>query len=103
MLTGSDSDQYARSGWNLNNTACLPGSVLSFAGADISGILAPWIDIGMCFSTFCWVCCGTLLSTVRRVKSINTESMRRQYISYLELETGYLVLILDFIQSTFPT
>ncbi|KAL1194743.1 Lysine-specific demethylase JMJ15 [Cardamine amara subsp. amara] len=41
-------------GWNLNNLPRLPGSLLSFEDEDISGILVPWLYIGMCFSTFCW-------------------------------------------------
>ncbi|CAL0327842.1 unnamed protein product [Lupinus luteus] len=53
-LTKSDSDKYALSGWNLNNFPRLPGSVLSFEGSDISGVLVPWLYVGMCFSSFCW-------------------------------------------------
>ncbi|PNY05355.1 putative lysine-specific demethylase JMJ14-like protein [Trifolium pratense] len=52
--TKSDSDLYAKSGWNLNNFARLPGSALCFEGSDISGVLVPWLYVGMCFSTFCW-------------------------------------------------
>ncbi|XP_010934317.1 putative lysine-specific demethylase JMJ16 [Elaeis guineensis] len=47
-------DQYVKSGWNLNNFARLPGSVLAFENGDISGVLVPWLYIGMCFSSFCW-------------------------------------------------
>ncbi|KAF1892402.1 hypothetical protein Lal_00010867, partial [Lupinus albus] len=53
-LAKSDSDQYALSGWNLNNFPRLPGSVLSFEGSEISGVLVPWLYVGMCFSSFCW-------------------------------------------------
>ncbi|KAK7328519.1 hypothetical protein VNO77_22628 [Canavalia gladiata] len=53
-LTNGDSDQYALSGWNLNNFPRLPGSVLSYEGSDISGVLVPWLYVGMCFSSFCW-------------------------------------------------
>ncbi|KAK7281435.1 hypothetical protein RIF29_09424 [Crotalaria pallida] len=53
-LTKTDSDRYALSGWNLNNFPRLPGSVLSFEGSDISGVLVPWLYVGMCFSSFCW-------------------------------------------------
>ncbi|XP_027354760.1 lysine-specific demethylase JMJ18-like [Abrus precatorius] len=53
-LINGDSDQYALSGWNLNNFPRLPGSVLSFEGSDISGVLVPWLYVGMCFSSFCW-------------------------------------------------
>ncbi|KAJ9565800.1 hypothetical protein OSB04_001766 [Centaurea solstitialis] len=47
-------DEYVNSGWNLNNLGRLPGSVLSFEGSDISGVLVPWLYVGMCFSSFCW-------------------------------------------------
>ncbi|KAL0854665.1 hypothetical protein Bca101_059817 [Brassica carinata] len=50
----SDMDQYVVSGWNLNNLPRLPGSVLSFEDCDISGVLVPWLYVGMCFSSFCW-------------------------------------------------
>ncbi|XP_048595947.1 lysine-specific demethylase JMJ14-like isoform X2 [Brassica napus] len=46
--------QYSTSGWNLNNLSRLPGSVLSFERCDISGVIVPWLYVGMCFSTFCW-------------------------------------------------
>uniref|UniRef100_A0A5B7AGW7 Putative lysine-specific demethylase JMJ18 isoform X1 n=1 Tax=Davidia involucrata TaxID=16924 RepID=A0A5B7AGW7_DAVIN len=55
LLTGKgESDQYVISGWNLNNFPRLPGSVLCFEGCDISGVLVPWLYVGMCFSSFCW-------------------------------------------------
>ncbi|KAL0799318.1 hypothetical protein Bca101_054493 [Brassica carinata] len=47
-------EQYTKSGWNLNNLSRLPGSVLAFESCDISGVIVPWIYVGMCFSTFCW-------------------------------------------------
>lgn len=47
-------DLYAASGWNLNNIARLPGSMLSFEDGDISGVIVPWLYLGMCFSSFCW-------------------------------------------------
>ncbi|KAI4299978.1 hypothetical protein L6164_033398 [Bauhinia variegata] len=53
-LNGGDLDQYALSGWNLNNFPRLPGSVLAFEGSDISGVLVPWLYVGMCLSSFCW-------------------------------------------------
>uniref|UniRef100_A0A251K7I6 JmjC domain-containing protein n=1 Tax=Manihot esculenta TaxID=3983 RepID=A0A251K7I6_MANES len=52
---GSDTNEcYAKSGWNLNNFPRLPGSILSYEAGDISGVLVPWLYIGMCFSSFCW-------------------------------------------------
>ncbi|XP_074311385.1 putative lysine-specific demethylase JMJ16 [Silene latifolia] len=50
----STDDEYVKSGWNLNNLPRLPGSVLSYENADISGVQVPWLYIGMCFSSFCW-------------------------------------------------
>lgn len=51
----SDSvDWYAKSSWNLNNVPRLPGSVLAFESGEISGVLVPWLYVGMCFSSFCW-------------------------------------------------
>ncbi|KAG5004418.1 hypothetical protein JHK86_028557 [Glycine max] len=47
-------EQYIKSGWNLNNFARLPGSLLSHESCDISGVLVPWLYVGMCFSSFCW-------------------------------------------------
>ncbi|XP_042396116.1 lysine-specific demethylase JMJ703-like [Zingiber officinale] len=47
-------DQYVNSGWNLNNLARLPGSVLSLESKNVPGIIVPLIDVGMCFSSFCW-------------------------------------------------
>ncbi|XP_041028922.1 lysine-specific demethylase JMJ18-like [Juglans microcarpa x Juglans regia] len=54
VVSKIDSDRYAMSGWNLNNLPRLPGSVLSFEESDISGVLVPWLYVGMCFSSFCW-------------------------------------------------
>ncbi|KAG9439636.1 hypothetical protein H6P81_019801 [Aristolochia fimbriata] len=53
-LTDGNEDQYVRAGWNLNNFPRLPGSVLCFEREDISGVLVPWLYVGMCFSSFCW-------------------------------------------------
>ncbi|KAG1353943.1 Lysine-specific demethylase JMJ703 [Cocos nucifera] len=47
-------ERYVKSGWNLNNFARLPGSLLAFENGEISGVLVPWLYIGMCFSSFCW-------------------------------------------------
>jgi hypothetical protein len=49
------SDKYVLSGWNLNNLPRLPGSILSFEKEEISGVVVPWLYVGMCFSSFCWV------------------------------------------------
>ncbi|XP_063944173.1 lysine-specific demethylase JMJ18 [Daucus carota subsp. sativus] len=53
-LTENISDTYVSSGWNLNNFPRLPGSVLCFEESDISGVMVPWLYVGMCFSSFCW-------------------------------------------------
>ncbi|XP_022745077.1 putative lysine-specific demethylase JMJ16 isoform X2 [Durio zibethinus] len=51
----ASNEKYIKSGWNLNNFPRLPGSVLSYESSDISGVLVPWLYVGMCFSSFCWV------------------------------------------------
>lgn len=53
-VSSASDDKYVKSGWNLNNFPRLPGSVLSYESCDISGVLVPWLYIGMCFSSFCW-------------------------------------------------
>ncbi|KAL9238154.1 hypothetical protein vseg_012620 [Gypsophila vaccaria] len=47
-------EEYVNAGWNLNNLPRLPGSVLAYENADISGVQVPWLYVGMCFSSFCW-------------------------------------------------
>lgn len=53
-FNSASDEQYIKSGWNLNNFPRLSGSVLSYESGDISGVLVPWLYIGMCFSSFCW-------------------------------------------------
>ena len=52
---GNKQDPYGLSGWNLNFLPRLPGSVTSFEDEDIPGVVVPWLYVGMCFSSFCWV------------------------------------------------
>uniref|UniRef100_A0A8R1DFB9 [Histone H3]-trimethyl-L-lysine(4) demethylase n=1 Tax=Caenorhabditis japonica TaxID=281687 RepID=A0A8R1DFB9_CAEJA len=55
--SGSDcklKQQYAHHAWNLNNMPVLRESVLSHFNTGISGMMVPWVYVGMCFSTFCW-------------------------------------------------
>ncbi|CAK9140612.1 unnamed protein product [Ilex paraguariensis] len=46
--------EYVESGWNLNNTPKLPGSLLAFESCDTSSILLPRLQVGMCFSSLFW-------------------------------------------------
>ncbi|XP_068151533.1 lysine-specific demethylase 5 isoform X2 [Drosophila tropicalis] len=46
--------EYAESNWNLNNLPLLEDSILGHINADISGMNAPWMYVGMCFAAFCW-------------------------------------------------
>ncbi|XP_047981722.1 putative lysine-specific demethylase JMJ16 isoform X1 [Salvia hispanica] len=46
--------KYVKSGWNLNNTAELYGSLLPFGCYSSSTVSVPQIFIGMCFASECW-------------------------------------------------
>ncbi|KAL8146971.1 putative lysine-specific demethylase JMJ16 isoform X2 [Apium graveolens] len=46
--------KYIESGWNLNNTANLPGSLLAFENHNTSVASIPRLHIGMCLSSHCW-------------------------------------------------
>jgi [histone H3]-trimethyl-L-lysine4 demethylase len=45
--------EYSGSPWNLNNFAKLPCSILRTV-KDITGVIVPWLYVGMLFSAFCW-------------------------------------------------
>lgn len=45
---------YSTCGWNLNNMPLLPSSLFCHIRNDISGMMIPWLYVGMMFSTFCW-------------------------------------------------
>uniref|UniRef100_A0A1I7V9J3 [histone H3]-trimethyl-L-lysine(4) demethylase n=1 Tax=Loa loa TaxID=7209 RepID=A0A1I7V9J3_LOALO len=45
---------YANHPWNLNNLPILKDSVLSYMETGISGMMVPWVYVGMCLSAFCW-------------------------------------------------
>ncbi|KAK8584321.1 hypothetical protein V6N13_109707 [Hibiscus sabdariffa] len=47
-------DEYCRSPWNLNNLPKLKGSMLRAVHHNITGVMVPWLYIGMLFSAFCW-------------------------------------------------
>lgn len=47
--------EYVESGWNLNNTPNLSGSLLPFGCYNTSVISVPQMFIGMCFASQCWV------------------------------------------------
>ncbi|ETE71964.1 Lysine-specific demethylase 5A [Ophiophagus hannah] len=42
-----EEEEYALSGWNLNNMPVLDQSVLAHINADISGMKVPWLYVGM--------------------------------------------------------
>ncbi|KAG2174221.1 hypothetical protein INT43_004242, partial [Umbelopsis isabellina] len=45
---------YSKNPWNLNVMPVLPDSLFTHIKSDISGMMVPWIYVGMCFSAFCW-------------------------------------------------
>ncbi|KAJ1450474.1 JmjC domain, hydroxylase-domain-containing protein [Pelagophyceae sp. CCMP2097] len=45
---------YARCGWNLNNIARWPSSVLRHLQVQLPGVNLPWLYVGMLFATFSW-------------------------------------------------
>jgi len=45
---------YAKHPWNLNNFPKLSGSLLQYVDEDITGVIVPWMYMGMFFSSFCW-------------------------------------------------
>ncbi|KAG0261774.1 hypothetical protein BG011_000676 [Mortierella polycephala] len=47
-------DKYSVHPANLNNMPVLPESLFCHINSDISGMMVPWLYVGMCFSTFCW-------------------------------------------------
>ncbi|KAL6182188.1 hypothetical protein ACLB2K_043611 [Fragaria x ananassa] len=47
-------DEYCGSPWNLNNLPKLKGSVLRAVHNNITGVMVPWLYMGMLFSSFCW-------------------------------------------------
>ncbi|KAL1546596.1 putative lysine-specific demethylase JMJ16 isoform X2 [Salvia divinorum] len=47
-------NEYVKSGWNLNNTADLYGSLLPFGCYNSYTVSVPQIFIGMCFASQCW-------------------------------------------------
>ncbi|XP_012086902.1 lysine-specific demethylase 5B isoform X2 [Jatropha curcas] len=47
-------DEYCSSPWNLNNLPKLKGSMLQAVHHNITGVMVPWLYIGMLFSSFCW-------------------------------------------------
>ncbi|KAI8387444.1 hypothetical protein BD560DRAFT_382515 [Blakeslea trispora] len=40
--------------WNLNVIPVDPQSLFTHIKSDISGMMVPWLYVGMCFSAFCW-------------------------------------------------
>ncbi|VDK56058.1 unnamed protein product [Anisakis simplex] len=47
-------ERYSNHPWNLNVMPVLRESVLSHIDTGISGMMVPWVYVGMCFSAFCW-------------------------------------------------
>ncbi|KAF9993432.1 hypothetical protein BGZ80_002474 [Entomortierella chlamydospora] len=54
MKTRDPHDEYSTHPSNLNNMPVLQESLFRHIKSDISGMMVPWLYVGMCFSTFCW-------------------------------------------------
>ncbi|KAA3679629.1 histone demethylase JARID1, partial [Paragonimus westermani] len=54
MAPRDSADEYVTSPWNLNNLSVAERSALRFLPRDISGMIVPWVYVGMVFSCFCW-------------------------------------------------
>ncbi|XP_059443642.1 lysine-specific demethylase JMJ17 isoform X3 [Corylus avellana] len=46
--------EYCDSPWNINNLPKLKGSMLRAVHQNITGVMVPWLYMGMLFSAFCW-------------------------------------------------
>ena len=49
-----EAEPYVKDPWNLNILPTLEGSLLQYVEADITGVMVPWMYMGMLFSAFCW-------------------------------------------------
>ncbi|KAJ1674826.1 hypothetical protein EV182_002486, partial [Spiromyces aspiralis] len=47
-------EPYAKDPWNLTVLPFQRQSLFRYINQDISGMMSPWLYVGMCFSTFCW-------------------------------------------------
>lgn len=56
LLSGDE--EYATSGWNLNNLPNVEGSVLCYINADISGMKVPWMYVGTYKQSDLWLSCA---------------------------------------------
>jgi hypothetical protein len=50
----ASNDPISSNPWNVNNISTADGSLFQNINNDISGMMVPWIYIGMVFSSFCW-------------------------------------------------
>ena len=46
--------RYAAAAWNLGNLCRLERCVLAHCNDDVSGMVVPWLYVGMLFASFCW-------------------------------------------------
>ncbi|KAI8615691.1 hypothetical protein BC830DRAFT_1218369 [Chytriomyces sp. MP71] len=53
-LKDAQAHPYSKSAWNLNNLPVISESLFCNIRNDISGMMVPWLYVGMSFSAFCW-------------------------------------------------
>ncbi|KAF3549433.1 hypothetical protein DY000_02002137 [Brassica cretica] len=83
-LSGSsESCKYKTSGWNLNNTAKLPSSLLTFD--DCESVCVPRLSVGMCLSSQLW---SNLLLLSHGIYDAEQKSEKERLYSLCYLHTG---------------
>ncbi|PWA63788.1 transcription factor jumonji (jmj) family protein / zinc finger (C5HC2 type) family protein [Artemisia annua] len=84
-----DQSKYRKSGWNLNNTPKMPGSLLAFDSENFT-LSTPRMDVGMCFSSLCWV---AFLVDLYGNGSFPVERISRIKIAKHKVEEHHLYLL----------
>lgn len=80
-------DEYCDSPWNINNLPKLEGSMLRAVHQNITGVMVPWLYMGMLFSAFCWHFEDHCLYSMNYL---------HWYVSYCTLSTIFILFFIFF-------